>query len=205
MERREARRPTLLAECAPKRSPWVTRNGRGRTGGPIARAAQRGLANPWRLPALHSPFGETEKGISACPGPQTTRAMTHALHPAATVLATIGDARFFEVEFVFNTTARFVGDLAVAQELINEFALGIDQLGLDLGGLADLIEAFSQVYRQYLHATLVARAQMLDRFIRQVVVFYRLFQSPLDLFQRGLAGAELGLDLVFVFLFPKVA
>src|SRR5258708_14997632 len=101
---------------------------------PIARAAQRGLANPWRLPALHSPFGETEKGISACPGPQTTRAITHALHPAATVLATIRNARFFEVEFVFNTTARFVADLAVAPELINEFALGIDPLGLDLCG-----------------------------------------------------------------------
>jgi predicted DsbA family dithiol-disulfide isomerase len=28
-----------------------------------------GLANPWRLPALHSPHGDKEKGTTACPGP----------------------------------------------------------------------------------------------------------------------------------------
>jgi len=36
-----------------------------------------GLAPPpWRLPALHSPFGETEKGKQAYPAPSTTGAMT---------------------------------------------------------------------------------------------------------------------------------
>src|ERR1700686_4056237 len=28
---------------------------------------------PWRLPALHSPFGETEKGKPACPAPSKNR------------------------------------------------------------------------------------------------------------------------------------
>ena len=42
VERREAQRPTSLGACAPQRPPRVTRNGRGRTGGPIARAAQKG-------------------------------------------------------------------------------------------------------------------------------------------------------------------
>ena len=36
---------------------------RGASGSPIARGAQRGLANPWRLPALHfSPAGERKTG-----------------------------------------------------------------------------------------------------------------------------------------------
>src|SRR6187551_2151605 len=66
------------ARAPRKRSVRVTGLGRGRAGGPIARAAQRGFANPWRLPALHSPFGETENGNRPTPGLQTTGAMTHA-------------------------------------------------------------------------------------------------------------------------------
>ena len=38
------------------------------------------------------------------------------------------DGLFLEVEFALDPAARFVGDLAVAQELIEEFALGLDQV-----------------------------------------------------------------------------
>src|SRR5271155_1450587 len=34
------------------------------------------------------------------------------------------DARLFQIEFVFNSTPRFVGDFAVLQELVNVFPLG---------------------------------------------------------------------------------
>jgi hypothetical protein len=43
---------------------------------PLRRAAayvigrQRGLANPWRLPALHSRLGGEEKWATALPAPQ---------------------------------------------------------------------------------------------------------------------------------------
>src|SRR5665213_4002441 len=40
------------------------------------------------------------------------------LHPPAAVRATIGNRGFFQIELVFDAPARFVGDLAVAQELI---------------------------------------------------------------------------------------
>ena len=46
----------------------------GARGRPIARAAQRGLASPWRLPALHSPFRGTEKGNRPTPRLQRTGA-----------------------------------------------------------------------------------------------------------------------------------
>src|SRR5581483_6650685 len=42
---------------------------------PDRKGGQRGLASPWRLPALHSPFGETEKGTPAYPGPSRMRVM----------------------------------------------------------------------------------------------------------------------------------
>src|SRR5581483_1536499 len=38
-----------------------------RAAGPIARLGQRGLASPWRLPALHPPLGERKKGKQASP------------------------------------------------------------------------------------------------------------------------------------------
>jgi hypothetical protein len=47
-----------------------------RAGCPIARAAQRGLANPWRLPALHSLRGK-EKGFGLPGADQRMRAMMH--------------------------------------------------------------------------------------------------------------------------------
>ena len=59
------------------------------------------------------------------------RSQQSNVHPAAAVLAAIGDARFFQVQLVFDAAARFVGDLALAQQLIDEFALGIDQLLLE--------------------------------------------------------------------------
>jgi hypothetical protein len=56
MERREAPPPCV-------------NRGRGRFASVPAGYASpsRGLASPWRLPALHSPFGETEKGTPAHP------------------------------------------------------------------------------------------------------------------------------------------
>src|SRR5665647_590083 len=74
VERREAQRPTSLGACAPKRSPWVTRNGRGRTGGPIARAAQGRLSTTALAPpgAPSPPFGGgKEKGNRRAPRLQT--------------------------------------------------------------------------------------------------------------------------------------
>jgi hypothetical protein len=38
----------------------------------------RGLASPWRLPALHPPFGETEKGTPGAPGAVNLGPMTRA-------------------------------------------------------------------------------------------------------------------------------
>ena len=57
-------------------------------------------------------------------------AVRSRLHPAAAVLAAIGDPRFLQVQLVFDAAARFVGDLAVTQQLVDEFAFGVDQLGL---------------------------------------------------------------------------
>src|ERR1043165_3426313 len=49
---RDGPRKPVLARCAAT----------ARAGLASLRLPMRGLANPWRLPALHSPFGETEKG-----------------------------------------------------------------------------------------------------------------------------------------------
>src|SRR5690349_9881265 len=50
----------------------------GARGGPIARdPPTRGLANPWRLPALHSPSGERKKGHRPPRADQRTGAMAH--------------------------------------------------------------------------------------------------------------------------------
>ena len=111
------------------------------------------------------------------------------LHPSAAIGRAIGDAGFFQIQFVFDAPSRFVGDLAVAQQFINEIAFGLDQLGLDLGGLAHVVEAFGQVRRQHLQAALIARSQVLDRVVRQVVLFDDFLQPFLDLFQRRLPRA----------------
>src|SRR3954452_4312809 len=46
-------------------SEWASQTHSGKVAQAVrsnARLPPRGLANPWRLSALHSPFGETEKG-----------------------------------------------------------------------------------------------------------------------------------------------
>jgi hypothetical protein len=69
MERREAQHPYVTGVRAPRgrtRNPVLEnwRAGRpDRKGMPM-----RGLANPWRLPALHSPFWGEEKRDSGLPG-----------------------------------------------------------------------------------------------------------------------------------------
>lgn len=80
MERREAqhpggrpRKPAAVAVRAPGGGPRNPVLEPRRADCPIARAVQRGLASPWRLPALHSPYGETEKGTGA-PAPSKNRA-----------------------------------------------------------------------------------------------------------------------------------
>ena len=86
------------------------------------------------------------------------------LHPAAAAVRAIGDARFFQVQFVFDAPARFVGDLAVAQQLVDELALGVDQFVLDVGRVAACgRDRPVRFVRQNLRAALIARAQMLDR------------------------------------------
>src|SRR6185437_11137761 len=93
------------------------------------------------------------------------------LHPPAAIARAIGDAGFFQVQFVLDAPSRFVGDLAVAQQPVDEIALSFDQLGLDLGGLPHVIEALGQVGGQYLQSALIAGSQVLDRVVRQVVLF----------------------------------
>ena len=72
---------------------------------------------------------------------------------------------WIQIEFIFNPPPRFVGDLAVTQQLVDEIALGRDQFQLERRRPAHLIETLGQVGRQDLHAAIVARAQMVGRFI----------------------------------------
>ena len=81
MERREAqhpggrpRKPAVVAVRAPGSGPRKPALEPRRADRPIARAVQRGLANPWRLPALHSLFGGEEKGTPARPRRPNNRA-----------------------------------------------------------------------------------------------------------------------------------
>jgi hypothetical protein len=71
VEPREAQRPTSLAARAP--SAAILGNGDIAVGAikrTLARSV-RGLASPWRLPALHPLVGgDKEKGKRATPGPR---------------------------------------------------------------------------------------------------------------------------------------
>jgi len=66
MERREALRPTSLGACAPKAvrpgnrtGPWAHRRA-------DRKAQPRGVSQtPWRLPALHPPWGNGKRDESA--------------------------------------------------------------------------------------------------------------------------------------------
>src|SRR5260221_13686601 len=68
MERREAQRPTLLAACAPKPPPWVTGNGRGRTGGPDRKGCPKGSRKPLAPPGAPFPFWGNGKRDIGLPG-----------------------------------------------------------------------------------------------------------------------------------------
>ena len=68
VERREAQRPTSLGARASKRSPWVTRNGRRRAVGPIARARQRGPRKPPGASRRSIPSLEGRKKGNGVPG-----------------------------------------------------------------------------------------------------------------------------------------
>src|ERR1043165_3151878 len=61
---RDGPRKPVLARCAAT----------ARAGLASLRLPTRGLANPWRLPALHSPFGETEKGTGGARAETNNRA-----------------------------------------------------------------------------------------------------------------------------------
>jgi len=67
------------------------------------------------------------------------------------------------------------------QQPIDELALHFDKLGLDPSGLTHVIEALGQIRRQYLHAALMARAQMTDRIGWQSAIFDGLLQPLIDL------------------------
>src|SRR5581483_7233144 len=82
------------------------------------------------------------------------------LKPPAAVFGAVGDARLLQVELVFDAAARLVADLAVAQHLVDEFALGIDQLLLHFRGGAGEFEAVLEIGRQHLFARRIARAQV---------------------------------------------
>jgi len=74
VERREALGPTSLGPRAPQAA--ASGNGDPAVGArrtPVSGPSKGASQAPWRLPALHSPFGEG-KGTTARPAPQTNRA-----------------------------------------------------------------------------------------------------------------------------------
>src|SRR5665213_2659919 len=122
------------------------------------RAKGRHAPPPWRPPGAPFPFGEKEKGMKGLPWAFKNKGDDARLHPPAAVGRSVGDAGFFEIQFVFDTATRLVGDLAVAQQFINEFAFRLDQVRLDPGGLAHVVETFGQILWQHLQAAGIARA-----------------------------------------------
>ena len=84
-------------------------------------------------------------------------------HPPAAIRAPIGDAGFLEIQLVLDAAPRFVGDLAVAQQLVDEVALGIDQFLLQRARCcARRSSSIGEIARQLPQPMLVARAQVLD-------------------------------------------
>jgi hypothetical protein len=95
-------------------------------------------ANAWAVPLESGDV--SERGLGA------------AFFPA-------GDARLLEVEFVLHASARFIGDLAVAQWSVDEFALNGDQLGAELCGDRSGVEPVGHILRQPADAIVVTGAQ----------------------------------------------
>src|SRR4029079_18302840 len=78
------------------------------------------------------------------------------LYQAGAITTAVGDARLLEIQLVLDPASGFVGDLTVAQELIDEIALGIDEFFLERGALACVVETISQIAWQDLSAALIA-------------------------------------------------
>src|SRR3974377_489139 len=116
-----------------------------------------------------------------------TSALFRLLEPAAAAFRAVGDACFLEIQFVFDAPARVVGDLAVAQEFVDELALGIDQLFLESRGNPHVLEPILKVLRKDLRAADIARAQQFDHFLWQLAPLDKLFKSLLYRGHRGLS------------------
>ena len=83
----------------------------------------------------------------------------------------VAQARFLQIEVALDPPPGFVGDLAVAQQDVDEFPLGCDQLARQRGaGRRDVVGVGIERVRELVAADLVPRAQQLDDFVGQFAV-----------------------------------
>ena len=83
----------------------------------------------------------------------------------------VAQARFLQIEVAFDPPPGFVGDLAVAQQDVDEFPFGCDQLPRQRGaGRRDVVGVGIERIRQLVAADLVPRAQQLDDFVGEFAV-----------------------------------
>src|SRR5262245_58055780 len=109
------------------------------------------------------------------------------------------NAGLFKVELVFDPPPRFVGNLAFAQELVNEFALGGDEL--EPQGRAELriFLSIRAIARAELAAGLVARSERRGHRVWQLVLFREFFEHAQSGVHGGKTGGELRLVLALAF------
>jgi len=69
------------------------------------------------------------------------------------------DCRFFQIEVALQPAPRFVGDLAVAQQLLEELTLGRDQLQSHVVAQVDGFESAIEIARDQAFAMVVARVE----------------------------------------------
>ena len=93
------------------------------------------------------------------------------LPTAAPAIFAVGEAGFLQIEIAFDPPPGLVGDLAVAQQHVDEFALRRDQFPRQVDARRrDIVGLGIERIRQLVDAGLVPRAQQLDHFVGQFAV-----------------------------------
>src|SRR6476469_1355179 len=111
------------------------------------------------------------------------------------VVFAVGKAGFLEVEVAFDAPPDLVGDLAVAQQNVDEFSLRRDQFaGQICSDRADIMRVGIERIRQLTDPGLVARPQQLDHLVGQLAVV----GDGVERLQRGIERLAARRDFRFV-------